>query len=169
MLLRSILFHLPLCVQKILAKQYNLVTAILREVGNMCVRFRDAEPDAQPCVSILFAHEAFFPKLVEGPMCLHPFLSKRFVRKRSHRQTGRLVCLHISVTSGIPGADIELCSPVSCVDAIDAAGRAELRRRVAVWTGNVGFFQTEILLCITQKEEERASVNSSFHRLTSTS
>ena len=29
----------------------------------MCVRFRDAEPDAQPCVSILFAHEAFFPKL----------------------------------------------------------------------------------------------------------
>ena len=39
------------------------------------------------------------------------------------------------------------------VDAVDAAGRAKLCRRVAVWTGNVGFFQTEILLCITQKEE----------------
>ena len=169
MLLRSILFHLPLCVQKILAKQYNLVTPILREVGNMCVRFRDAEPDAQPCVSILFAHEAFFPKLIEGPMCLHPFLAKRFVCKRSHRQTSRLVRLYISVAGGIPGADVQFRCPVFRVDAINAAGRAKLRRRVAVWTGNVGFFQTEILLCITQKEEERASVNSSFHRLTSTS
>ena len=169
MLLRSILFHLPLCVQKILAKQYNLVTPILREVGNMCVRFRDAEPDAQPCVSILFAHETFLPKLVEGPMCLHPFLAKRFVCKRSHRQTSRLVRLYISVAGGIPGADVELRCPVFRVDAINAAGRAKLRRRVAVWTGNVGFFQTEILLCITQKEEGRVSVNSSFHRLTGTS
>ena len=169
MLLRSILFHLPLCGQKILAKQYNLVTAILREVGNMCVRFRDAEPDAQPCVSILFAHETFLPKLVEGPMCLHPFLSKRFICKRSHRQTGRLVRLYISVAGGIPGADVEFRCPVLRVDAIDAAGRTKLRRRVAVWTGNVGFFQAEILLCIIQKEEERVSVNSSFHRLTSTS
>ena len=102
-------------------------------------------------------------------MCLHPFLAKRFVCKRSHRQTGRLVRLYISVAGGIPGADVELRCPVFRVDAINAAGRAKLRRRVAVWTGNVGFFQTEILLCITQKEEGRVSVNSSLHRLTSTS
>lgn len=107
----------------------------------MRVRFRDAEPDAKPCVSILFAHEAFFPKLVECPMCLHTLLSKQFVRKRSHRQPGCLVRLHVSVAGGIPRADIELCCTVFCVDAIDAAGRAELRRRVAVWTGNVGFFK----------------------------
>lgn len=169
MLLRSIIFHLPLCVQKFFAERYDLVTAILREVGNMCVRFRDAEPDAQPCVSILFAHETFLPKLVEGPMCLHPFLAKRFVCKRSHRQTGRLVRLYISVAGGIPGADVQFRCTVFCVDAVDAAGRAKLCQRVAVWTGNVGFFQMEILLCITQKEEERASVNSSFHRLTGTS
>ena len=135
----------------------------------MRVCFREAEPDAQPCVSILFAHEAFFPKLVEGPMCLHPLLAEFLVGKRPHRQTGRLVRLHVSIAGGIPGADIELCGPVFCVDAIDAAGRSKLRRRVAVWTGNVGFFQTEILLCTIQKEEERASVNSSFHRLTGTS
>ena len=102
-------------------------------------------------------------------MCLHPFLAKRFVCKRSHRQTSRLVRLYISVAGGIPGADVQFRCTVFCVDAVDAAGRAKLCRRVAVWTGNVGFFQMEILLCITQKEEERASVNSSFHRLTGTS
>ena len=134
----------------------------------MRVRFRDTEPDAQPCVSVLFAHEAFLPKLVECPMRLHPLLPELFVGKRPHWKSGRLVRLHISVADGIPGADVELCCTVFCVDAIDAAGRAELRRRVAVWTGNVGFFQTEILLCTIQKEEERVSANSSFHRLTGT-
>ena len=169
MLLRSILFHLPLCVQKILAKQYNLVTAILREVGNMCVRFRDAEPDAQPCVSIPFAHEALFPELVKGAMRLHPFLPQFLVGKRSHWKPRRLVCLHISIAGRIPGADIELRRPVYCVAAINTAGRTELRRRVAVWAKNSVLSQMEILLCITQKEEGRVSVNSSFHRLTSTS
>ena len=169
MLLRSILFHLPLCVQKFFAERYDLVTAILREVGDMRVRFRDAEPDTQPCVSILLAHESFFPKLIEGPMCLHPFLAKRFICKRSHRQTGRLVRLYISVAGGIPGADVELRCPVFRVDAINAAGRAKLCRRVAVWTGNVGFFQAEILLCTIQKEEERVSASSSLCCLTDTS
>ena len=135
----------------------------------MCVRFRDAEPDAQPCVSILFAHEAFFPKLIEGPMCLHPLLPELFVGKSPHWKSGRLVRLYISVAGGIPGADVQFRCTVFCVDAVDAAGRAKLCRRVAVWTGNVGFFQMEILLCITQKEEGRVSVNSSFHRLTGTS
>ena len=51
----------------------------------------------------------------------------------------------------------------------DEQGRAELRRRVAVWTGNVGFFQTEILLCTIQKEEERVSASSSLCCLTDTS
>ena len=135
----------------------------------MRVCFREAEPDAQPCVSILFAHEAFFPKLVEGPMCLHPLLAEFLVGKRPHRQTGRFVCLHISVAGGVPGADVEFRGPVFCVDAINAAGRAKLRRRVAVWTGNVSFFQTEILLCTIQKEEERVSVNSSLCCLRDTS
>ena len=135
----------------------------------MCVRFRDAEPDAQPCVSILFAHETFLPKLVECPMCLHPLLPELFVGKSPHWKSGRLVRLYISVAGGIPGADVQFRCPVFRVDAINAAGRAKLRRRVAVWTGNVGFFQMEILLCITQKEEGRVSVNSSLHRLTSTS
>ena len=93
----------------------------------MRVCFREAEPDAQPCVSILFAHEAFFPKLVEGPMCLHPLLAEFLVGKRPHRQTGRFVCLHISVAGGVPGADVEFRGPVFCVDAINAAGRAKLR------------------------------------------
>ena len=135
----------------------------------MRVRFRDAEPDAQPCVSILFAHEAFFPKLVEGPVCLHPLLPEFLVGKRPHRQTSRPVRPHISVAGGIPGADIELRCPVFRVDAIDAAGRAKLCRRMAVWAGNVGFFQMEILLCITQKEEGRVFVNSTLHRLRGTS
>ena len=96
-------FFIPLVdpCTPLLAKQYNLVTPILREVGNMCVRFRDAEPDAQPCVSILFAHETFLPKLVEGPMCLHPLLPELFVGKRPHRQASRLVRLYISVAGGI--------------------------------------------------------------------
>ena len=106
----------------------------------MCVRFRDAEPDAQPCVSVLFAHEAFFPKLVEGPMCLHPLLPELFVGKSPHWKSGRLVRLYISVAGGIPGADVQFRCPVFRVDAINVAGRAKLCRRVAVWTGNVGFF-----------------------------
>ena len=77
--------------------------------------------------------------------------------------------LYISVAGGIPGADVELRCPVFRVDAIDAAGRTKLSRRVAVWTGNVGFFQMEILLCITQKEEERVSASSSLYHLTGTS
>ena len=156
-------------MQKFFAERNDLVAAIFREIGDVRLCFRDVKSGTEPDIGVAFAHEALFPELVKGAMRLHPFLPQFLVGKRSHWKPRRLVCLHISIAGRIPGADVQFRCTVFCVDAVDAAGRAKLCRRVAVWTGNVGFFQTEILLCITQKEEGRVSVNSSLHRLTSTS
>jgi hypothetical protein len=78
-----------------------LLTVILPQISNMCLRIGHAQDISQPVIGILSGHVAALIKLIEIMVCFIAKPPKLPVCRNSHRDPGAPVNAHIGITSWI--------------------------------------------------------------------